>query len=188
MPRRDLTPPWHAFLGALDDRVDEPIALHCIGGFVVSLLYGLPRPTGDVDVASVVPAHVAARLVALAGRGSDLHNRYGVFLQIVTVATLPEDYSTRLTEMFPGAFDRLTLFAPDPYDLALSKIERNVDQDIEDVKHLARVVPLDLAQLRRRYEQELRPYLGRPEREDLTLQLWIDAIAEERAGPGRPTA
>lgn len=76
---------------------------------------------------------------------------------------------------------RLQLLAPDPHDLALTKIERNLDQDIEDVKHLARVVPLDLAVLRRRYEQELRPHLGRPEREDLTLQLWIDAIAEKRS-------
>lgn len=181
MPRHDLPPPWHAFLRDLDERLDEPIALQCVGGFVVSLLYGLQRPTGDVDVVSVVPAHVKVLLVHLAGRGSDLHRRHGVFLRIVTVATLPEDYATRLTEMFPGTFTHLTLFAVDPYDLALSKIERNIDQDVEDVKHLARAVPFDLAELRRRYEQELRPNLGRPEREDLTLQLWIDAIAEERA-------
>jgi hypothetical protein len=31
-----------------------------------------------------------------------------------------------------------------------------------------------------RYEKELRPDLGNPEREDLTLKLWTDAIAEER--------
>jgi len=33
--------PWSAFL---DQAISEPIELHCIGGFVVSLLYGLPRP------------------------------------------------------------------------------------------------------------------------------------------------
>ena len=41
--------PWSAFLDELDQAISEPIELHCIGGFVVSLLYGLPRPTGDVD-------------------------------------------------------------------------------------------------------------------------------------------
>ena len=40
--------PWSAFLDDLDQAISEPTELHCIGGFVVSLLYGLPRPTGDV--------------------------------------------------------------------------------------------------------------------------------------------
>jgi hypothetical protein len=47
----------------------------------------------------------------------------------------------------------------------LSRIGRNLDQDIEDVNHIARVVPLDLCELRRRHRRKLRPYLGSPERE-----------------------
>ncbi|MGI8835129.1 MAG: DUF6036 family nucleotidyltransferase [Pyrinomonadaceae bacterium] len=72
---------------------------------------------------------------------------------------------------------RLTL---DPYDLALSKLERNTQRDRDDVRHLARTVPFDLGVLRERYQKELRPDLGNPEREDLTLQLWREAIEEER--------
>jgi hypothetical protein len=34
--------------------------------------------------------------------------------------------------------------------------------------------------LRERYEKELRPYLGSPEREDLTLRLWVESVEEER--------
>lgn len=83
--------------------------------------------------------------------------------------------------MFPGTFKHLRLFALDPYDLALSKIERNSQGDRDDVKHLARVVPFDLEPLRSRFENELKPNLAIPERESLTLQLWIDAIKEERA-------
>ena len=37
---------------------------------------------------------------------------------------------------------------------------------------LARVVPFDLELLRSRYEDEMKPDLGNPERESLTLQLW----------------
>ena len=70
--------------------------------------------------------------------------------------------------------------ALDPYDLALSKIERNSQRDRDDVKHLARTVPLDLKLLRERYERELRPDLGNAKREDLTLELWIEAIEEDR--------
>ena len=102
----------------------------------------------------------------------------------MTVVTLPEDYDQRLTEMFPGAIPNLRLLAPDPYDLARAKLERNWQRDRDDVKHLARVVPFDLALLQERYERELRPYLALPEREDLTLRLWREMLAETQAdGP-----
>ena len=32
--------------------------------------------------------------------------------------------------------------------------------------------------LRERYRREMRDYVGMPEREDLTLELWIDIIHE----------
>jgi hypothetical protein len=34
--------------------------------------------------------------------------------------------------------------------------------------------------LQERYQKELRPNLGNPEREDLTLKRWIAVIEEER--------
>ena len=39
---------------------------------------------------------------------------------------------------------------------------------------------LDIEVLRARYVEELRPKLGKPEREDLTLELWIEIIEETR--------
>jgi len=82
--------------------------------------------------------------------------------------------------MFPRVFKHIRLFALDPYNLALAKLERNIQRDRDDVKHLARTIPFDLDMLRARYEKELRPYLANPAREDLTLRLWIEAIEEER--------
>lgn len=114
----------------------------------------------------------------MAGQGSELHRKHKVYLQLVGVATVPDDYEERLTEMFPGEFTHLHLMALDPYDLALSKLERNTERDRDDVKHLARTVPLDLDVLRKRYGKELRPYLGNPEREDLSLALWIESITK----------
>jgi len=34
--------------------------------------------------------------------------------------------------MFPGMFKQLRLFAPDPYDYILSKLERNTSKDRDD--------------------------------------------------------
>ena len=39
---------------------------------------------------------------------------------------------------------------------------------------------MDLSLLQRRYDEELKPILGNPDRESLTLRLWIEAIEEER--------
>lgn len=101
-------------------------------------------------------------------------------MDYVGVAKVPEDYEGRLTEMFPKEYKHLRLCALDPYDLALSKLERNIQRDRDDIKHLARSVPLELGVLKERYEKELRWQLGNPEREDLTLKLWIEMIEEDR--------
>ena len=90
---------------------------------------------------------------------------------IVTVATYPKNYDQRLTEVFGGTCQHIRLFALDPYDLVLAKLERNFQRDRDDFAYVAQTVPLDLAILKSRYSEEMRPYLGRPEREDLTLQL-----------------
>jgi hypothetical protein len=63
-------------------------------------------------------------------------------------------------------------------------LERNNSRDREDVFHLAKSVPLDTAVLRKRYEDEMRPSLGNPDREDLTLRLWIEVIEEEQSKNG----
>jgi hypothetical protein len=97
------------------------------------------------------------------------------------MAKVPENYKERLSEIFPRVFKHLHLLALDPYDLALSKLERNIQRDRDDVKHLAKIVPFDLEVLKRRYQKELRWQLGNPDREDLTLRLWIEAIEEERS-------
>jgi len=39
---------------------------------------------------------------------------------------------------------------------------------------------LELEILKERYKRELRWQLGNPEREDLTLKLWIEMIEEDR--------
>lgn len=182
MSAESVPQPWRSFLRELDEETTVSVDFHCLGGFVVSTCYGLPRPTADLDVCEIVPSTSAKMLLQRGGRDSQLHKKHGVHLQMVKVATLPENYEDRLHEMFPNAFAHLRLLALDSYDLALSKLGRNLDVDIEDVKYLARTVPFDLEKLRQRYREELRPILiGRPEREDLTLDLWVEAIEEERA-------
>lgn len=172
--------PWNSFFADINNALSEVIELHCLGGFTMTTLYELERATADVDVLPIGSRSATQQLIELAGKGAPLHRRHKIHFQIVGVATVPLNYEDRLIELFPGRFKHLDLFALDPYDLALSKIERNTQRDRDDVKHLARTVPLNLRLLQNRYQTELRPDLGNPEREDLTLKLWIEAIEEER--------
>jgi hypothetical protein len=172
--------PWRSFLRELDQQATKETRLDCMGGFVVTVLYGFSRETSDLDV--LLEQHTS--LLKLGAQGGELHKKYRVYLDYVGVAKIPEDYEERLTEMFAGAFHHLRICALDPYDLALSKLERNIQRDRDDVKHLARSVPLDLEILKQRYEKELRWQLGNPTREDLTLKLWIEMIEEDRSAAG----
>ncbi len=159
--------------------LEEMTYLHCLGGFVVTQIYGFERETRDVDVMSIVPRNPS--LIDKAGKGSVLHKRHRVYLDRVGVVTVPENYEDRLTEIYTGKFKKLRLLALDPYDIALAKIERNIGRDREDVLFLAKTVPFDLDILKNRYYEELRVYLGNPEREDLTLKLWIEMIEADRS-------
>lgn len=183
MPHSKQAPePWHSFLAELDREATGETRLDCMGGFVVTLLYGLPRATADLDVLLIAPGEQRAPLLELGVRGGALHRKYKIYLDYVGVAKVPEDYEERLTEMFPGAYRHLRICALDPYDLALSKLGRNIQRDRDDVKHLAQFVPLDLKILAERYQKELRFQLGNPQREDLTLKLWTEMIEENRSG------
>ncbi len=161
---RELPPPepWLSFFREIDERLRQETQIHCLGGFVVTVIYGADRPTVDLDALSLVKGDIT--LWEVAGVGSDLHRQHHLYRDRVGIVTLPEDYEDRIAEVFGGVFTQLQIFALDPYDVALAKIERNSGRDREDVRHLARVVPFDLEVLSQRYHDELRVYLGNPER------------------------
>lgn len=176
---RVLPSPWKEFLAELDGMLDEPLALHCIGGFVFAYFYGLPRATGDIDYYTANPANL--NLDQIAGQGSPLHKKYGIWLHRVGVANLPEDYATRLADMAPGQFRYLKLLVPDPYDCILSKLERGAGKDRDDADYLFRSQKLDARVLRDRYKNELRHNLiGNIEWHDGTLELWIEIFESQR--------
>lgn len=171
-----ISQPWGRFLETLDGLLVEPVDLHCLGGFAMTMQYGLSRTTADIDVLTAVPAGRLRDLQRLAGEGSDIHRRFGVYLQAVKIATYPDNYETRLIRMWPGqAFERLKLFALEAHDLSLTKLERNSDVDREDVQALARAGFINETTLRERYTTEYRPNLASGEKKlDLTMKLWVE--------------
>jgi hypothetical protein len=178
VPTKSLSEPWRSFLHDLDRELTGPTELHCFGGFVLAEHYHVTRATADIDVIQAVGTTDLRALSHLAGKGSVLAQRHRVYLDIVTVASVPEDYADRLIDMVPREFEHLRLRAFEANDLALAKLGRNSDRDREDVKRLAASGALDAQTMRHRYLRELRYQFGNPAREDLTLELWLQMFRE----------
>ncbi len=156
----DVPSHWPSFLKEIDQAFTAPVELHCLGGFVLDVLCGLPRPTDDLDYIAVIPNYSANELEDVAGRGSKLSRKYRLFIQYTGgFSDYPDSYEDRLTPL-DFDLDKLSLKVLEPYDLALSKLTRNNPKDREDVKLLAAKLKLSFKTLMERFEAEMRPYLA----------------------------
>ncbi|MBI3646927.1 MAG: hypothetical protein HY233_13345 [Acidobacteriales bacterium] len=154
MPDLVLPSPWPQFLAEVDQSLSAAVELHCVGGFVLTAVYEISRSTADLDYVSVIPRQLGEELEKLAGRDSALAKKQRVFLQAVGIADLPGNYEERL-QTLPLHLKKITLRAPDPYDLILSKLTRNSPKDMEDVKALAQKLHLRFDVLMERFEREM---------------------------------
>jgi hypothetical protein len=160
--------PWREFLLELDALLPEQVTFECVGGFAVVVAYGL-------DYFTLEPSNLTTVVHDLAGQGSALARKHKVHIHRAAVASLPENYQERMTEMYPGMFKQIRLFVLDPCDLVLSKICRNVERDREDAKYLIKTQQIDAAVFKERYDRELKCNLiGDPKWHEETLRLWIE--------------
>jgi len=166
--------PWLSFLREVDQALEGPVEVHCLGAFALRVLSGLSHPTADIDVVEVAPRKATRHLLAIAGEGSLLWRKYRLYIDKVGVAQYPENYASRLVDITPRGLRRLRVMALEPHDVALAKLARNSPRDREDVAFLVQNGVLDAHVLRSRFETELRPHLSNPEREALTLDLWLE--------------
>lgn len=173
---REFAPPhpWPQFLEEVDQRLSEAVEIHCVGGFVLTAVYGIPRTTADLDYISAIPVQASTELDRIAGRESGLAKKYKVYLQYVRgVADFPEGYETRLMTLNLG-LKKLTLRVLESYDLILSKLTRNSPKDAEDVRALAQKQGLEFSLLIKRFEAEM-SWVANPERHEQTLRVfWKD--------------
>lgn len=178
-PKVQLPSPWSEFLSEVDKNLSKQVEMHCIGGFVLTLVYGAPRTTGDIDYLTIAPNDAYCEVENLAGYGSKLANKYKVYFQRVGgVTDLPENYEERLVDLELG-LQNLSLKVLEAYDLVLSKLTRNSPKDREDIKYLATKLKLSFALLYERFTTEMKPWIANPDRHELTLtKIWREYFAE----------
>jgi hypothetical protein len=172
--------PWLRFLSEVDQAFGGPVEVHCLGGFVLMVLHGLPRPTGDVDFIEIRPDTANTELIRIAGEDSEIGKRYKLhFHRVSGVADYPEGYESRLIDITPRNFKKLQLKVFELHDIVLAKVARNAPRDRSDVEFLAKKGLLDKNLLRERFEKELRPNLITGEARSVqTMELWLELLSE----------
>lgn len=92
--RARIPEPWSSFLREVDRGLSTQTTAHCLGAFVLHVLWELPRVTGDVDIVEVEPSTAAEERLRLGGEDSALSRRYKLRFHRVTVAEYPEGYAS----------------------------------------------------------------------------------------------
>lgn len=177
MGSRTYTPTeLREFLAAVDAALSEPLNLVLIGSCAVVLQSAFHRPTKDIDYFSASDPHAlqsAINDVAASGIATIPLESAAAF------ATAPWNFEDRL-EPYAG-FTRLRIHLPDPHDLALMKLGRGYEHDMQAVEAMHAARPLDLDILVERYLSEMQYLVGAKELELSFLAcielLWGEASA-----------
>ena len=135
-----------AFLRRLGECVQEPATLYLVGGSAMCLL-GSPRRTLDIDyVGSDLPKPEDELATTIRSLAAELRLEVeGV--PIDRFIALPPGADSR--HRLVGQFGNLAAYVFDPYSIAISKIDRGFETDLQDVAFLTRAGFIALDELER---------------------------------------
>ena len=138
---------------AADEYLDAPARVIIIGGTAIGLLADSSRTTTDIDIYSEAGSEVvmSALVAAKAATGLD------VPVQPVTQCFPPDDFEERLVLYPLQGLRYLEVLLPEPHDLALMKIARGYQNDLEAIELLHQEHPLELDILLERFERTYIP-------------------------------
>lgn len=131
-----------ALLTEVGNRYPQPATLLLLGGGALRLL-GSSRPTLDLDYVGH-DLHKTALQEVIEQVAQEMHLEVEA-VPIEEFVPLP-DYAQQ-RRLAVGQFGSIAVYILDPYTIALSKIDRGFDTDLEDVIFLIRQGLITLAQL-----------------------------------------
>lgn len=139
------------------------LRLAVIGSSALFLQTSYQRGTKDADVLEVPPfdAATAEALLRIAGRGSPLHKRHRIYLEVVRsgVPFLPQNPSWHPAP-FGEQLSNLDLRVLDVVDVVVSKIKRFSANDRADIDAMARHGRLPHAALVERFQDAIEWHKG----------------------------
>ena len=117
-----------SILQLLGERLPSTFPLVLVGGSALALL-GSPRPTIDIDfVGDDVKPNKLHQAIMQIGKELNIDVEP---VPIERFVPLPEGSDKR--RIYVGQFGNLNVYVADPYSIALSKLDRGFDTDIDDI-------------------------------------------------------
>lgn len=159
------------FLQKTDELLTADCALIIIGGAAASLAYGATRTTTDIDLATEPPKHLQAALeLARTETGISIPVSY------VGLHEPPYAFEDRLTVLKSPALNKLHLYVPERHDLALMKMVRGYENDIQAIEEIHQTYPLKFEILIERFMDEMTQVRGNPSYIRLNFLLMVEAL------------
>lgn len=138
-----------AFLKRLGETFSDQATFYLLGGSAL-LLLGNPRQTLDIDYTTDLNPE---RKVDLENSLKLLAAQFRLDIEAVPIEEfVPVPPGAENRRRFIGRFGNIDVFLYDLYTIALSKISRGFDTDLEDVVFLIKNGLIDLPELQRLYQ------------------------------------
>lgn len=166
----------------IEARLSSRINIYIIGGASAILGYDVTKETNDIDVDGAIPPDFEKIFDAEAKA-----LKLNLHLSQVGVFAPPENYRERAKfEDFPRRL--LRVWYLDQYDLAISKIDRGIEKDFEDIEQVHKRAPYDRDRLIQIFNDEYirtvvigNPQVKKMNLVDLATRLFGESVAEDTA-------
>jgi hypothetical protein len=154
------------FLRALDRHVRRPASVVVIGGAAASIAYDSGTRTADIDVWTGLSAE-------LLDAAEEARRQTGLAIAVgsAAVADLPFNYEDRLRSARGLRLRRLAVRFPEKYDLALAKVVRGYQHDLDAIEGIHRRHRLSQRTLVARFEAEMGAAITDPRRLRLNVAM-----------------
>ena len=133
------------FLVRLGKVFEAPAVLYLIGGGALCLL-GNPRRTLDLDFSLTLSDETQKLIDAITIVADELH----IEVEVITLEEfVPLPANAQIRHRYIGQFGHIEVYVYDPYTIALSKLARGLETDIQDVFFLLESGWIEIEELER---------------------------------------
>ncbi|HEY3452080.1 MAG TPA: DUF6036 family nucleotidyltransferase [Myxococcales bacterium] len=139
-------PDFEVFWRAVDQGLTADCSVIVIGGAAIGMAFDPAHTTTDIDLWSNAPAEfwtACEHARQQAGKA--------IPIQKVGVAEAPYDFEDRLRRLPIRGLQHLQLLVPEAHDLAMMKVARGEEHDLEGILDIHRASPLDAKTLVERF-------------------------------------
>jgi hypothetical protein len=156
------------FLRAVDRQLQAVTEVMIIGGSAIGLAYEPRHVSPDIDL--ITSNRALFDLFTKTREQPGL----GLPVQVVGVYFAPEGYEERRQQVPIEGLRHLHVYCPEKHDLAIMKLARGTEHDLQGIEEIHRASPLDLGTLVERFRETY--VTGRPEDFRLSLLLLVERL------------